>query len=71
MTLTDRELIHLAHTHLKPGDFTVWLAKHYHGLGRRAGSLALGISEETWRHRIQRATLTIDKLLAERNDPAA
>ena len=44
--ITNRELIQLAIDHLEPDDLDVWNAKHLHGYGRRAGALALNISEE-------------------------
>jgi len=31
------------------------------GYGRRSGSLALGISEETWRYRMRKAMMKIQK----------
>lgn len=31
------------------------------GYGRRSGSLALGISEETWRYRMRKAMLKIEQ----------
>lgn len=36
-------------------DFAVWTQKHIRSLGRRAGAKELGISEEAWRWRLNRA----------------
>ena len=53
--MTDRQLLALARKELTDQEFRVWFAKHYNGNGRRSGSLALGISEDAWRHRLRTA----------------
>lgn len=65
--MTDQELLTLARQHLEPDQFTVWFAKHYQHLGRRAGSLALGISEEAWRYRLATATRKLDAVKAKKS----
>lgn len=57
----DRRLVLLARVVLTPRELDVWLSKHVSGYGRRAGSLALGITEEAWRYRMAVATRKIDE----------
>lgn len=54
-----RQLIQIATQTLTPHELEVWLTKHVGGKGRRAGSLALGITEDAWRYRLQRADTKI------------
>lgn len=53
--MNDRDLLHHARKELTHNEFKVWFAKHYAGHGRRSGSLALGITEDAWRHRLRTA----------------
>lgn len=53
--MTDDELRTLARHTLTQPEHAVWAAKHLRGLGRRSGSLALGITEEAFRHRLHNA----------------
>lgn len=53
--MTSRDAILLARTILTPDELNVWLTKHVAGKGRRSGSLVLGITEDAWRYRLQRA----------------
>lgn len=48
--MNDRELLALAAVTLNDDEFRVWFTKHYHQLGRRKGSLHLGITEDQWRY---------------------
>lgn len=66
--MTDRELLRLATKTLTDAELDVWLTKHVTGLGRRAGSLALGITEEAFRYRLHNAT---QKLKRAREETAA
>jgi hypothetical protein len=50
-----RDTIRQAEQLLTAAEFRVWLAKHVLGLGRRSGSMALGISEDAFRYRLARA----------------
>lgn len=50
---------------LTPDEFSVWLTKHIAGKGRRTGSLALGITEDAWRYRLQQADIKIARELEE------
>lgn len=69
--MNDRALLELARESLPDGEFSVWFAKHYRGLGRRAGSLALGISEEAWRYRLAVATRKLEAAVSSRKGEAA
>lgn len=62
----DKKTIEIAREILTKSEFSVWLAKHVAGHGRRSGSLALGISEEAWRYRLNQATRKM--LLAARGE---
>lgn len=64
--MTDRELIRIARDELTADEISVWMAKYVSGLGRRTGSLALGISEDAWRWRIRRAEAKVLAKLKER-----
>jgi hypothetical protein len=64
----DRDLIALARDTLTRDEFDVWISKNVVGYGRRAGSLALGITEEAWRYRLNAATR---KVQAARDQEAA
>ena len=68
--MSERALLELARATLKPAEFTVWFAKHYQHLGRRSGSLALGISEEAWRYRLGAATRKVDAALQAQEEAA-
>lgn len=70
MSYTDRELIAIARAVLSSDELDVWMSKHIHGYGRRSGSLNLGISEETWRHRLSTATRKINTYLEKRGEAA-
>lgn len=61
--MTDRELLAVARHTLDEREFRVWFAKHYQDLGRRSGSVALGISEDSWRYRLACATRKLDAAL--------
>lgn len=63
--MTDRELIRLATRELPPELLAVWLAKHIAGKGRRAGSLTLGITEDAWRYRLQRAEQQLERAITQ------
>lgn len=63
--MNDRELILLARNILTIDEFAVWLTKHIAGKGRRAGSLALGITEDAWRYRLANAERKIADALKE------
>ncbi len=65
MTPTEQELLALARSKLDDLEFRVWFAKHYQHLGRRAGSLALGITEEVFRYRLATATRKMDAIQRE------
>lgn len=67
--MTDRQLIRLALDTLTPDEFDVWITKRYAGKGRRTGSLALEISEDAWRHRLQQADRKMNTAL-QRKDAA-
>lgn len=67
----DRQLLELARDTLTRDEFNVWFAKHYQDLGRRSGSLALGITEEAFRYRLTAATLKVDAALKVQEDTAA
>jgi DNA-directed RNA polymerase specialized sigma24 family protein len=69
--MTLKEQLRLATQHLDPQALEVWIAKHLHGYGRRAGSLALGITEEQFRHRLHRADSTMKRILNEERRDAA
>jgi hypothetical protein len=68
---TDRNLIRTARENLTDPELDVWLAKHIHGYGRRAGSLALGITEEAWRYRLTSADRKVAAALDCQEDTAA
>ena len=63
----DRELLALARQTLTDVEYSVWFAKHYQALGRRSGSLTLGITEEAWRYRLTTATRKIDTAIRKEN----
>lgn len=65
--MNHRQLLETARRELTGPQFDVWFAKHYHGYGRRAGSLALGISEEQFRYRLRRADLKMRPHLEQEN----
>lgn len=69
--MTDRELIRLAAKTLEPHLFVVWLQKHYQGVGRHTGSKFLGITQDAWRYRLDKAERTITTAIAARKDTAA
>ena len=46
-----------------PEEFDVWVSKHYAQRGRRAGSKALGITEDAWRYRLTNADRKLKQLL--------
>jgi hypothetical protein len=58
--MIDRARIHQARHTLTSNEFNVWLTKHVAGKGRRSGSLALGITEDAWRYRLQQAERKLD-----------
>lgn len=58
-----REQLALATEHLDADDLAVWIAKHAHGYGRRAGALALNLTEEQFRYRLARADRTMKTIL--------
>jgi len=62
---SDRKTIELARTILTPSEFDVWLTKHIAGKGRRSGSITLGITEDAWRYRLQRADTKLARHLEE------
>lgn len=68
--MNDRELLELARRTLTDIEFRVWFAKHYQDLGRRSGSLALGISEDAWRYRLTSATRRLDQAIREQETAA-
>lgn len=70
LTYTTRELIQIAREHLTPDEFNVWITKHIAGRGRRAGSLALGITEDAWRYRLTRAELKLQTALERKAEAA-
>lgn len=68
--MTDRQLIRLALDTLTTDEFDVWITKHYAGKGRYTGSLALNISQDAWRYRLDQANRKMTSAL-ERKDTAA
>ena len=60
----EANLIRVARELLTPEELDVWLTKHIAGKGRRTGSLALGITEDTWRYRLTKADRKILEHLA-------
>lgn len=67
---SDRHLIRIARDTLAEPELDVWLSKHVHGYGRRAGSLALGITEEAWRYRLLNADRRV-RVALDQEDTAA
>lgn len=67
---TDREIIRIARDTLTDAELEVWLAKHVAGKGRRAGSLALGITEDAWRYRLAQADRKIQAHLTHAKEAA-
>jgi DNA-directed RNA polymerase specialized sigma24 family protein len=63
--MNDRQLLELAQKTLTADEYRVWFAKHYQGYGRRAGSLALGVTEDQFRNRLHTATRKLRKALEE------
>lgn len=61
--MTDRQLIRLALDTLTIQEFDVWITKHYAGKGRRSGALALGISHDAWRYRLEQADRKMNEVL--------
>jgi hypothetical protein len=57
--LASEDVTKIACELLTQEELEVWLTKHIAGKGRRSGSLALGITEDAWRYRIQKADLKI------------
>ena len=53
--MTDRQLIRLALDTLTDQEFAVWITKHYAHKGRYQGSLALNITQDAWRYRLDQA----------------
>lgn len=68
--MNDREMIRLARDTLTDAELRVWIAKHAQGLGRRAGSAALGISEDAWRYRLRCADRKMRMAIDMRKDAA-
>ena len=62
--MNNRDLLALARNTLTDDEIVVWIAKHYTGLGRRAGSLALGISEDAYRYRLAKADAAMHAAIA-------
>lgn len=54
--MNDRQLLELAQKTLTEPEYQVWVAKHYQGHGRWDGSLALGITVDQFRYRLNTAT---------------
>lgn len=69
--MTNRDLLALARNTLTIDEFAVWTASTFSGLGRRAGSLALGISEEAFRWRLAKGARKMDAAINERKENAA
>jgi DNA-directed RNA polymerase specialized sigma24 family protein len=67
---TNLKLLQLAGDTLTTHEYQVWIAKHYQGLGRRTGSLTLGITEEAWRYRLATATRKLDAAIQAEKDAA-
>lgn len=65
--MTDREIIQLARNILTRPELDVWLSKHIAGKGRRAGSLALNITEDAWRYRLNQADRKITTALNQKD----
>lgn len=65
--MTDRRLLELAKDTLNHDEFRVWVTKHYAGNGRRSGSLALGITEDSWRYRLRSAEQKMNQALEQEN----
>jgi DNA-directed RNA polymerase specialized sigma24 family protein len=61
--MTDQDLLRLAARQLPPDLLAVWLQKHMQGTGRRAGSRFLGITQEAWRWRLERADAIMGEAL--------
>lgn len=68
--MTDKQLIRLALDTLTTQEFDVWITKHYGQKGRQQGSLALGITQDAWRYRLDQAHRKMNVAL-ERKDTAA
>lgn len=64
--MTDRELLHLARTHLTGQEFDVWFANTYRNLGRHNGSIDLRITQHQWRHHLTNARRKLAQALDER-----
>lgn len=56
-----RDQIAVARKLLSADEFSVWLTKNVAGKGRRAGSLALGITEDAWRYRLDQANRKLNQ----------
>ncbi len=68
--MNDRDLIRIARIELAGPEFDVWLTKTIAGKGRRAGSLALGITEDAFRYRLDQATRKINAALQRQENAA-
>ncbi len=68
--ITDRALLERARATLTDQLFRVWFAKHYQALGRRSGSVALGITEEAWRYRLALSIRILDNIHVDKETAA-
>lgn len=68
--MTDKQLIRLAINTLTTQEFDVWITKHYAHKGRQQGSLALNISQDAWRYRLDQAHRKMLTALARQENAA-